>query len=108
MATVLVNVAFTDPADSPSYPAGTTTSGTQVELVVPAGATPIAPQTIAAGVTEATFDNVPPGTGYTATAQLLDGNGSLLGVLATSAAFDIEAPAVNIPTPTTVTVTVSA
>lgn len=105
---VIANIVFTDPASSPQYPAGTTTSGTQVSINVPSGAAAIAPQTIAPGVTTATFDGVPAGTGYTVTAQLLDGNGQALGTVMTSAAFDVPAPTVGIPTPASISVSVTA
>lgn len=89
------------------YPVTTTTAGTLVSLVVPAGAAAIPPQTIAPGVDTATFDSVPDGNGYTATAQLLDGASAPLGALATSAAFDVVTPTVGIATPVSVTVSVA-
>lgn len=102
--TVIVNLDFVNQ----DYPGGTTTTGTQVTLVVPAGAAAIPPQTIAPGVTTASFSDVPAGMGYTATAQLLDGTGLPLGAVATSAPFDVTNPTVSIPTPAAITVTVSA
>lgn len=102
MSTVIVNIA----APIVQYPAATTTTGTVFALITTASATPIAPQTVAPGVTTATFDNVPDGA-YTATAQLLDGNGAALGALATSTLFEVVAPTVGIATPSAITVTVS-
>lgn len=103
MRTVIVNIE----APIVQYPQGTTTAGTVFALVAPAGAAAIPPQTVAPGVTSVTFANVPDGAGYTATAQLLDGNSAPLGALATSAAFDVVTETVGIATPTAITVTVA-
>jgi hypothetical protein len=103
MSTVTVTIAVA----ASQFPASTTTSGTVVTLVAPAGATVIPPQTLAVGVDTATFANVQDGTGYTVTAQALDGAGASLGAQIVSAPFDVLAPKVEIAIPQTITVTVS-
>lgn len=104
MHSVVVNIA----TEIVQYPAGTATAGTVFTLFAPGGAPTIPPQTVPPGVLSATFDSVPDGVGYTATAQLLDGNSAPLGAVATCAAFDVVTPTVGIATPQTITVTVSA
>lgn len=107
MSTVIVNLTFA----IVQYAAATSTSGTVISLIAPAGAAAIPPQTVAPGVTTATFDNVPDGAGYTATSQLLDGGSNPLGAVATSEAFDVvTAPpaTVGIATPSVITVSVGA
>jgi hypothetical protein len=89
------------------YAEGTTSVGTVVNLIVPAGVVAIPPQTILAGTDAAEFDNVPDGVGYTASAQLLDGNSAPLGALATSAPFNVTTPMVGIATPISISIAVS-
>ncbi len=104
MTTISITLAFT----TQPYAPGTTTTGTQITLNAPAGVPAVPAQTIAPGQTSVSFDAVPPGAGYTASAQLLDGSGAPLGVAATSVPFDVPAPNVDIPTPSVITVTVAA
>lgn len=100
-----MKVVVTIEAPIAQYAFGTSTAGTVFTLNAPAGAEPIPSQTVQPGILTAEFD-VPDGIGYTASAQLLDGNSAPLGAVATSAPFDVETPTVGIATPSAITVSV--
>lgn len=101
-----MKVQVTIEAPIVQYPVGTTTSGTLFTLNAPAGAETIPAQKVDPGVMSAEFDGVPDGAGYSVTAQLVDANGSPLGVAATSELFDVATPTVGIATPSVIHVTV--